>query len=161
MANKMQVEHKTEKGTVLFVKVPADSREIELLGVKTQVISCLSATRSPKWYSDVLPIGFQLIGLTSEITEEMAKMMVDKVTYRYFMHYKHNLNRIKNAKKTALESFKSLMDFKEVFEINPYQELMRYLNEQSDSGLYDLNKTKYDKAQCRSGKWIVLFKPKI
>lgn len=72
----MQVEHKTEKGTIVFVKIPDNAKawknesyHVNTLWYKSEDM------RSPKHielpYDDLI-----LIGLTSEVAENEAKMVL-------------------------------------------------------------------------------------
>jgi len=69
----MQIEHKTEKGTVLFVKVPDDAKDFvyfddEDMPYLSYLIKDFSGWLTDRKYLKVCN-GFQLIGLTSEVTE--------------------------------------------------------------------------------------------
>lgn len=91
----MQVEHKTEKGEILFVKVPDDLISVMLFDdLSNMVIEIKSKTGpvflnslySEKWQNISIDLGFQLIGLTSDVTEEMANMMVDEDNMLYHLN---------------------------------------------------------------------------
>ena len=147
----MQVEHKTEKGTVLFVKVPEKSTgyKMGLILLTFDVNYGLG-----KVFYDI-PMGFNLIGLTSDITEEQAKMMVGTVKPfgckgTYFKEY----NNTRPFYATAIQSFKSIMQHLQVYEVNPYQEPKRGV-----SGGNLESELEYHTTERRTGKWVVLFKP--
>lgn len=127
---------------MLFVKVPDDAYDfkvldkIDILIYETKVYKGVFGGLGD--YRMLKSDGFDYIGLTSEVTEEQAKMMVDKF-YRGY-----NYNNYLNGKifDTALDSFKSLMQHLQVYEVNPF-----------------LVEPLYTRAESRTGKWIVLFKP--
>lgn len=161
----MQIEHKTEKGTILFMLAPE-----EATGYKIIESPCLSIEFDIKYgidkeYVDILK-GFQLIGLTSDITEEQAKMMVDSVdgiSDTYFKDYliaKHS-SKFQFACISALDSLKSLMQHLQVYEVNPFSnECKCRVGENQE--IYDkcLSEIKnHTEAQSRTGKWLALFKP--
>jgi len=135
----MQVHYKTEKGNLIFVKVPYDANlfEVNVIGD----CFCYSLNGMPETL-DLIGCNWQLIGLTTEIAEEKAKIVVSAL-WNGYMNYElknkpvGNYNRY--VKVTALESFKSIMQFKEVYE--------------------ETELKKYPKYKYRTGKWIVLFKP--
>lgn len=133
----MQVEHKTEKGTIQFRLIPNDGN-LFTTGI---------TAKNP------IQEGFDFIGLTSEITEEQAKMMVDRLWSGYRDYSVIDDGSVGNYKRlvcnNAIYSFKSLMQHLRVYEVNPL--------------MYDPSRTvkSYLEAQSRTGKWIVLFKPKI
>lgn len=140
----MQIEHKTEKGSILFVKVPDDAHKFLLRQNKSN---------SDLWYNHGLPelmisswielpvFNWQLIGLTSEITEEMAKMMVD---------FKHETD-IDESEPSCTSS---LVDIYYPFDYlqNCYYELESFL---------DSFKSLMQHLQLGECKWLVLFKPEI
>lgn len=125
----MQVEHKTEKGTVLFVKVPDDSKLHHIKensgGCYLQ-FSCMNEKHKiTVGTSDYFAHGkWQLIGLTSEVNEDQAKMIIKSMGRGDC--FKNYADKLGNSFTYAIDSFKSLM-----------QHL--HINE--------------------SEKWIVLFKP--
>lgn len=158
----MKIQHKTEKGTVLFVLQPEEASDLTY--PKVGMIDLYFQTKvqskheEDNYISIGLPnIGFQLIGLTSEVTEEMAKMMVDNPVidedFRLLSRQENAyMDYVKDCWHTgmcdALDSFKSLMQNLQVYEVNPYGET-NILPEAEY----------YLKVKARCGKWIVLFKP--
>lgn len=160
----MQVEHKTEKGTVLFVRVPDDSYGFVLRQ---------NSDNSDLWYTQDLavpnisnwielrPNNWQLIGLASEVTEEQAKVV--GFDYVYDGMDDENIKGLiyecfddsDFVCQNALESFKSLMQHLQVHEVNPFgdddgNEFLGYGDDLHD---------KFNQAKERTGKFIVLFKP--
>lgn len=159
----MQIEHKTEKGTLCFVKVPDDASDLTLpkvgmidLYFKTKV---QSEYEEDNYISIGLPnIGFQLIGLTSEITDSYAMNMLDYQSdndehqspiWRDYINGQYHLSPV--------DSFKSLMQHLQVYEVNPY-EYPIYHDYSSDIKWKEAN-AKWKYSESRTGKWIVLFKP--
>lgn len=156
----MQVEHKTQKGTVLFVKVPDDASDLTL--PKVGMIDLYFQTKVKSEYEEDnyisvgLPdLGFQLIGLTSEVTEKQAKMIVPLIERVYGQSYYDYTVKFKvgyGYVGTALESLKSLMQHLQVYEVNPYS---HFTNPE------DFDNDAIEHAQELSnfvGKWVVLFK---
>lgn len=154
----MQVEHKTEKVTILFVKVPNDSASFELsywnyqrqcyVNDFTLIFDSKKQTHLNKGDRPHIQLNslgnWQLIGLTSDVTEEQAKIMVDE-SKGWFLKYKNYLNK-EFEYFLSLDSFKSLMLHLQVYEVNPYEsvkfeKMIDYWNE-----------------GIRTGKWVVLFK---
>ena len=142
----MQVEHKTEKGTLLFVKVPDYAynftNDMQPNQLDFYVDTPFKQSKLTFGECVILPKGnWQLIGLTSEITEEQAKMI--------------GLASVSN--------FRKEIEKLQVYEVNPLDKPNRYLA----CKLHPLECTgdeinrcrKYEEAQSRTGKWIVLFKP--
>ena len=151
----MQIEHKTEKGTLLFVKT--DSELISFNLYEDFGDKILDIRTNKKWSTIRLDINFQLISLTSEITEEMAKMMVDdKHSDFYYDYIGEDKDRYFGR---ALSSFKSLMQHLQVYEVNPYGK-QPFLTD-DDAGSEEETQTRFLRAdaQQRTGKFIVLFKP--
>lgn len=161
----MRVEHKTEKGNLLFIKVPDKfSHPFMTKGFHTESVVW------PEWGNNVeielandehgqidLPsLGWQLIGLTSEITEETAKMMVDSIDFTDF--YKHYTDSELWCC-GALGSFKSLMHHLQVYEVNRYPNSASHEFKKLATKEQNHIFSKWHLAQEITGKWIVLFKP--
>lgn len=143
----MQVEHKTEKGILSFILAPNDATGYKL---ESNTLTFDIKYGVGKVSQDVLP-GLKLIGLTSEVKEEQASMMVDSsdrigLIGGYIDYRKHQLNLAFN---TAIGSLKSLMQHLPVYEVNPFGK---------HPPLTQLN-SGWEEAESRTGKWIVLFKP--
>ncbi len=149
----MQVEYKTEKGTVLFVKT---------LGIPTGIDIC----EDKVWYryfnedgerdssAFMLPSkGFNLFGLTSEIKEDkLTKIFNPKIGILYEMFgYDYLTSDVRNT-------FKSLMQHLQVYEVNPYGESLGF--DYIKVNLFEITKMELNwlKAKSITGKWIVLFK---
>lgn len=167
----MQVEHKTEQGTLYFYKVPDNTESVQLVdkeSMKSFLLICLTDNLLPTYIG--VEEGLTLIGLTSEVTEETAKMVVDSkqesrislltgdVTFTGKSLYYFQSEIYDNA----LDSFKSLMRHLQVYEVNPltppvYPKAASCENDYVDSR-YEQHQ--YDKAQENVGKWAVLFKIK-
>lgn len=156
----MQVEHKTEKGTICFLKIEDDAFDVKLTESKLYEYDFVNFKTPHRWdnfkkrnwrWGTHFEVGkWQLIGLTSEVTEDQSKMMVDKeVRYMAFKNYIDDLK----ISQTALKAFKSLMQHLKVYEVNPYGETPYC----GDRRIYGSDKWK--EAQERTGKWVVLFKP--
>lgn len=172
----MQVEHKTEKGTLLWIKLPDDLVSFNqyedmgyfVLEIKSQILGNQNITQ--KWQNIRLEQGFQLIGLTSEVTEEQCKMMVPLIKRVYGQSYYDYAIKFKvgyGYVGTALESFKSLMQHKEVYEVNPVEkpEIPKDTGYSDDKGAFEFKTESYNfsfkewnESESRTGKWLVLFK---
>lgn len=157
----MQIEHKTEKGTLLFLKMEND---YSIAGLNDGHIyfwtSSLFQSMGDYPLCVEIPNGkFEYIGLTSDVTEEQAKMMLPLIKRVYGQSYYDYTVKFKvgyGYVGTALESFKSLMKDKQIYEVNPFgtkQPLIEndYTNQELRSG--------WDEKQSLCGRWIVLFKP--
>lgn len=106
----MQVEHKTEKGTVLFVKVPEVAKNFKIRNnyiwfdiseILKNACYCLPEFSSPgEW---------KIIGLTSETSEGQSKMMVDCPAKGLYANYDLNTGYLEHLYGNPLDSFKSLM----------------------------------------------------
>lgn len=155
----MQVEHKTEKGTVLFYLLPENTItytlypdfDDSLLDVRSEIIG--NNIISQKWTNVRLHGHWSLIGLTTEATEDQCEMMVD-IIWNGFKNYElsdGNVGNYKRLVKSAVDSFKSLMQHLQVYDVNPYGGIY--------SLTYGFNRELWQEAESRSGKWIVLFKP--
>lgn len=156
------VNYRTEKGEISFVKVPDDASDLTL--PKVGMIDLYFKTKVKYEYEEdnyisiSLPdVGFKLIGLTSDVTEDQAKMMVDHcndiVPGLIDGYVDYRRNQLNVAFTNALASFKSLMQHLQVYEVNPYDEArlnMTFSNK---------HKNRWQQAQERTGQWIVLFKP--
>lgn len=79
----LQIEHKTEKGTVLFVMVAPDASNFRISkGFPDPPKGDLAYdTKENVWQTGdvIIPIGFKFIGLTSEVTEEQLACVFDEV----------------------------------------------------------------------------------
>lgn len=170
-----QVEHKTEQGVILFVDVPDEASDLTLPKVGMIDLYFQAKVKSEheedNYISIALPdVGFQIIGLTSEVTEEQAKMMVHTHVedngniYGYFDYPQSD-----TIKDTALDSFKSLMQHKKLYEVNPYPEPLTCCSGSIQSGCgcmglpYNYSSQEeldcFYEAQERTSKRLVLFKP--
>lgn len=144
----MQVEHKTEKGVVIFVKVPDDSYDHYIH--KKNLLFDLESDKG----CDIIrlqSLNWQLIGLTSEVTEEQCKSMFGIYAPEYL-----SLNKVM-LHQAMFES--------KVYGVNPLGEKtnpVKYIrNIITKTKVRVLNEkyNEWNKAQSRTGKWIVLFKP--
>lgn len=153
----MQVEQKTEKGTLRFELLP---NEAKFIGKNIEGNSfCYSLNGIPSFID--AKDGETLIGLTSEVTEEQAKMMLTAYDTFFGKAYKCKCEYGKLYTK-ALDSFKSLMQHLQVYEVNPlappaYPKAASCENDYVDARY---EQYQYDKAQENVGKWVVLFKSK-
>lgn len=158
----MQVEHKTEKGAVLFLKVPYDANKFSIKKTRKGKPDQLHYF-VPYAYDVVIRLEFltrecfQIIGLTSEITEEQAKIIVDKDNEFRWPCYTDLLMFYNNA----LDSLKSLMQHLKVYEVNPIPTPEFQSDRYGNGGYCETWTTEYQEAQSRTGKWLVLFKPEI
>jgi len=126
----MQVEHKTEKGTIRFELLAHDVFDFRIRFNRFITYRTYNSSQI-KLYD----AGFVLVGLTSEVTEEQGKMMV-KFTGGPWSAYR-DFTSHNNWFASALWSFKSLMQHLQVYESIPKR------------GIID---------ESRVGKWVVLFK---
>lgn len=128
----MQVEHKTEKGTIQFRLIPNDGN-LFTTGISAK---------------NTIPEGFQFIGLTSEITEEQCGVMLPGISTAQLDGVYYSIgDGERYCHESALDSFKSLMQHLQVYEVNPLS--------------FDptgITTSEWKEAQSRTGKWIVLFK---
>lgn len=141
----MQIEHKTEKGTILFFLPPNGAYRFKMFpnyGFQPYLSYFVGSETHREYLDDV---GFQLIGLTSNITEEQAKMMIDECKEQDFNGIAYNDYQSTSIHDTALDSLKSLMQHLQVYEVNK-------------TGTEEEMKAEWQEAQSRTGKWIVLFK---
>lgn len=162
----MQIEYKTEKGTVLFVKVPDDLISFKLiedmgddvLEIKSEVKGYNSLTQ--RWKNIRVSSGFKIIGLTTEITEEHAKMIVDTCNELEFNGVAYNDYQTTSIHDTALDSFKSLMQHLQIYDVNPLGEFPTLPNfKRLPISMVERKQDRWKEAQQRTGRWIVLFKP--
>lgn len=98
-------------GEYLLVDVPPRSWGYDLYGgMKADQLLCLTTTAPGRFKQhkiNIPPGSYTLIGKGSEITEEVAKGIVQQHAYGY-RNYTPNMT-VKFAYKTALESFDSLL----------------------------------------------------
>jgi len=151
----MQVEHKTEKGTVTFFLPSPGADRFKYFNDEKPYLSYFVGHET---FREYFPKGTVLIGLTSEVTEETAKIMVDEYNdYGLIKHKDYRKGYFTHSLFSALDSFKSLMQHLQVYEVNPY-EYPIYHDYTSDVKWKEAN-TKWLEAESTTGKWIVLFKP--
>lgn len=155
----MQIEHKTENGTVLFVKVPDDYKGAI---IEDDALTIWQDNKFGSWvaYESLGKANWQLIGLTSDITEQQAKIMVYSVMKNPNDRYKNYTRQNQTSGllyDSCLDSFKSLMQHLQVYEFNPF------IVDDPDphSQYYGAQMDAWQEAQSITGKWIVLFKPEI
>jgi hypothetical protein len=153
----MQVEHKTEKGTVLFVKVPIDTVDFEIATIKNSKYLIFGDVSYSFRLKEQIPyFDWQLIGLTSEVTEEKAKMMGFEPMIN-ILDWPANTDLPNTIEVSGLDQFKSLMQHLQVYEVNPYQRPIIVENEDNVMAINLYNQ--WQSAEEKTGKWIVLFKP--
>lgn len=107
-------------------------------------------------------VDWQLIGLTSEFTEDISQDLLPRkspysglIMFKYF-DYVSKIFSLDNA----LDSFKSLMQHLQVYEVNPYGEYPMIINHRRlPVSMVQRKKERWHKANQNVGKWIVLFKP--
>lgn len=157
------VNYRTEKGEISFVKVPDDASDLTL--PKVGMIDLYFKTKVKYEYEEdnyisiSLPdVGFKLIGLTSDVTEDQAKMMVDHcndiVPGLIDGYVDYRRNQLNVAFTNALASFKSLMQHLQVYEVNPIGERPMWGYKPFTHKLMN----DWQEAESRTGKFIVLFK---
>jgi len=161
----MQVEQKTDKGVVLFVKVPDDASDLTC--PKIGIIDLYFQTKvqskheEDNYISISLPdVGFEYIGLTSDVTELQSMNMLDYQSdndehqspiFKDYVKGKYHLEPI--------QSFKSLMQKLQVYEVNPYGDCRPKYFDYSSQIQYEGDCKDFDTAEERTGSWLVLFKP--
>lgn len=163
----MQVEHKTEKGVILFVDVPDDSFNFKVskgyLWFDNNHFKdcCMPALPEHLDMGD-----WQLIGLTSDVTELQAMNMVDYRSDKdehqspIFKDYVTGIFGLE-----PMPSFKSLMHHKKLYEVNPYGSecpthgFAHEHEKQFAEILFKAYIDKWQEAQKRTSKRVVLFKP--
>jgi len=144
----MQVEHKTEKGTIQFRLIPNDGNPF------TTGITA----------SNPIAEGFEYIGLTSEVTEDQAKVMLPKPLERktdFGIQYGYMFSPMETEICiSALDAWRALMQFKKLYEVNPYSNKcdceIGLSQIAYDACLEEIRNHNLFKDKC--GKWIVLFK---
>jgi len=111
----MQVEHKTEKGTLCFQKVKDNNTHFELAKLADYDPDDYLYLIADESFTKLPPGKWQLIGLTSEVTEEQAKIMVDENNTLHHLDgifYRGGISSFSNA----LDAFKSLMQHLQINE---------------------------------------------
>lgn len=101
----MTVEHKTEKGTVRFKLIP---NEATCLGLNIEG-NCFGYSLNGIPHFIDAKEGEIIICLTSEVTEDQAKMMVDCVMSGKYHNYITKGQFYESLFNTALQSFETLM----------------------------------------------------
>jgi hypothetical protein len=101
----LQVEHKTEKGTVCFQKVNDAQTRFDVKHGYLRGFDKYGVYETIKLSSD----DWQLIGLTSEVTEEILK----DIGFGYADYIEDGLGPVGRLV-FRLDSFKSLMQFKNI-----------------------------------------------
>lgn len=152
----MQVEHKTEKGILCFQKVKDNHTHFELAKLADYDPDDYLYLIADESFTKLPPGKWQLIGLTSEVTEEWLK----EVCFGNTDYIEDGLGPT-DPFVYKLDSFKSLMQNLQVYEVNPYKaechcSIDSTLDEMEACGLENQN---YYEVQQKVGKWIVLFKP--
>lgn len=159
----LQVEHKTEKGTVLFVKVPDGVRDFEIYKRNDGNTIFSYFVKSSCIPVELSGSNWKYIGLTSEVTEEQAKMMLPKPLERktkFGIQYGYMLSPMDTEIYiSVLDAWRSLMQFKKVYEVNPYNNpacdcLCEFDREGCPDECY-----RYINASGWVGTWLTLFKP--
>ena len=118
--NEMQIKFKTGKGELLFVKVPEDAYDFTNELAPNQI----DYIQDSEWNGGTLKFGssiilpkeydFTIISLSSNVTEEISKDLVDELYYGTYLNYVNQENRHKDNnwefyKDTAIDSFKSIL----------------------------------------------------
>lgn len=163
----MQIEHKTEKGTLYLLKIEDDAFDIKLSESKLYDYDFVNFKTPHRWdnfkkrnwrWGTHFEVGkWQLIGLTSEVTELQCKMMVGRNEIGEYKSYReHFTNPYFFGYDIALESFKSLMQHLQVYEVNPCSHPSDI--EPTNLNHYNYISEKWLGAQSRTGKWVTLFK---
>lgn len=169
----MQVEHKTEKGNIVFVKIPDNAKawknesyHVNTLWYKSEDM------RNPK-YIELPYDDLGLIGLTSEVTEEQCQKIIEfgdmypneDMFHLGFPDYENfqKSDSLRYVFDNALDSLKSLMQHLKIYEVNPFKinnckcDILK--NSIYEFRLCAKNHINFKEAESRAGKWIVLFKP--
>lgn len=111
----MEREINTAKCSIIAVKVP--NNVIDLGRIGTKLFYGIGFPNPEK----IINIGFnfEILGLSSEITEEQAKNIVDEKPY---FNYNHPFSSNSNECfcKTAVKSLQTLLQANKVYEVNPY-----------------------------------------
>lgn len=184
----LQIEHKTEKGTLCFLKVPDDAIAFnfymgyltykvynpkamcndDILGNPYRLTKFLEKTENISEYIDGNPIksdeNFILIAVTNDITQECAKTLVDSPIIDFGHEYDCFKDYIKECwtieTDSALKSFKSLMQHLQVYEVNPLgsRPIAQGSEDWEQEDMEDATE-EWEKLNEKCGKWIVLFKP--
>lgn len=171
----MQKEIQLTDKTLLVVGLPKDASEIEFSDgcLKYYWQKYLDTGETNTWQT-LGQFDWQLIGVYPELTEEMAKMVVesllsfDSVIYA---DYTKNDYQPYYSLKTSIESFQSLIERERLYLVNPYDDGRG--NDLSDFNYFERKKgifkgelltvqewvDKWQEAQQRTfDKWAILIK---
>ncbi|RQO79145.1 hypothetical protein DBR40_05340 [Pedobacter sp. KBW01] len=166
----MQVEYKTEKGTVLFVKVPDEAKKFQIDFERYGVVDDFDEAIVLKCENDnhkfdpifIYDDNWQIISLTIDIREDqLTEILSPKIGILYEMFGYDYLTT------DIFKCFKSLMHRLQVHEVNPDPLTCCSGSIQSGCGCmgfpYNYSSEKELDAYCdakeRTGKWLVLFNP--
>ena len=104
----MQKEIQLTDKTLLVVGLPKEASNLVVDGNGSSTVRLSFYDSGWDWIK--LPKGeWQLLGIHPELTEEMAKMVVDLPQYEHYFNYSYK-NAAFKWLRTAKESFQSLME---------------------------------------------------
>lgn len=117
-----QITHTTTKNKLLFVELPDDAYDVKQ--ITTDRFNAIDYRRQVKWADEMKFVekGYTLIGKVSDITEDIAKGIVDVWKYSFpkresiYTNYKHETLYCN----TALQSFNSLIEHLGIVVRNKY-----------------------------------------
>lgn len=110
--------HELNGKTVGVVEVPSDAKDFHIDGIRLCIYS-----RMGRWDWKWLPSkGFKFLSLASDMTEEMAKMIMPKIFPELVdsHYYNYTPKNDFDTFNTALESLRSWERSKGVMTVNPY-----------------------------------------
>lgn len=155
--------------TVLFVGLAKEANRFKMFpDIGSQPY--LSYFIGVDTYREYVDVGFELIGVYPELTEDMAKMVVEGgFCSTNGINLYQDYSKDDGTHSTALESFQSLMEREQLFTSNPYDDF-ECPNQWCENGYIDVgygdkwrcndcqeNEDKSDEAQQRTfDKWAVL-----
>jgi len=138
-------EIQTPAGKILCVKV---GRAYDFEIVKD---SLYYYTRQSGVRVDLPQGNWQILNTASKLTEEQAKELVEKITYKKWKNYLLTSQYEEYLLESALKSFYSLMSHNVCFLENPYREYTThnlYFSEQ------------WQQAEENTGEWLILIEKK-
>ena len=121
----MQKEIQLTDKTLLVVGLPETTKRVGMMGdnLRVEFVRKDGSTWDYNWGKYV---GWQLLGIYPELTEEMAKIVVEANEIGEYKSYKeHFTNPYFFGYKTALESFQSLMERENITGYDKYAILIK------------------------------------
>ncbi len=161
----MQIQIETKKCNLTAVKIPKGFTEFELYGIdrifvilkmidkdkpmRLDNLITISNNRPENWHDKIT-----IIGLLTEIKEEIAKTIVEKTEAWRYINYTSKIRYCD----TALESLQSLLKSNDVFSVNPYGERpkAKRIDQQTFNPENYHELKRWDEAQNNVGEWLLI-----